>query len=167
MRYPFSALVGQDQLKLALLLNAVDPGIGGVLVSGEKGTAKSTAARALGDLLPAIQVREGCPVNSAPDDPIPEWLLSTSEPDRTTGREIERPVPFVELPLGATEDRVVGTLDFADSGFIRLGRARELARVLRSEYLPLEDLTADSLTLVIQERRRSAAPAFEIGMTNR
>jgi len=127
MRYPFSALVGQDQLKLALLLNAVDPEIGGVLVSGEKGTAKSTAARALVDLLPAIQVREGCPVNSAPDDPV----LDT------------------------------------DSGFIRLGRARELARVLGSEYLPLEDLTADSLTLVIQERRRSAAPAFEIGMTDR
>ncbi len=167
MRYPFSALVGQDQLKLALLLNAVAPEIGGVLVSGEKGTAKSTAARALVDLLPAIPVREGCPVNSAPDDPISEWLLSTSEPDRTTGREIERPVPFVELPLGATEDRVVGTLDFADSGFIRLGRARELARALRSEYLPLEDLTAGSLPLVIQERRRSAAPAFEIGMTDR
>jgi len=126
MRYPFSALVGQDQLQLALLLNAVDPEIGGVLVSGEKGTAKSTAARALGDLLPAIQVREGS-VNSAPDDPV---------------------------------------LDI-DSGFIRLGRARELARALRSEYLPLEDLTADSLTLVIQERRRSAAPAFEIGMTDR
>ena len=127
MRYPFSALVGQDQLQLALLLNAVDPEIGGVLVSGEKGTAKSTAARALVDLLPAIQVREGCPVNSAADDPV----LDT------------------------------------DSGFIRLGRARELARALRSEYLPLEDLTADSLTLVIQERRRSAAPAFEIGMTDR
>src|SRR5208283_2034083 len=167
MRYPFSALVGQDQLKLALLLNAVDPEIGGVLVSGEKGTAKSTAARALVDLLPAIPVREGCPVNSAPHDPISEWLLSTSEPDRTTGREIERPVPFVELPLGANEDRVVGTLDFADSGFIRLGRARELARALRSEYLPLEDLTAGLLPLVIQERRRSAALAFEIGMTDR
>ncbi len=125
MRYPFSALVGQDQLKLALLLNAVDPEIGGVLVSGEKGTAKSTAARALVDLLPAIPVREGCPVNSAADDPV----LDT------------------------------------DSGFIRLGR--ELARALRSEYLPLEDLTAGSLPLVIQERRRSAAPAFEIGMTDR
>ena len=91
MRYPFSALVGQDQLKLALLLNAVAPEIGGVLVSGEKGTAKSTAARALVDLLPAIHVREGCPVNSAADDPIPEWLLSTSEPDRTTGARSSGP----------------------------------------------------------------------------
>ena len=158
MRYPFSALVGQDQLKLALLLNAVDPEIGGVLVSGEKGTAKSTAARALVDLLPAIQVREGCPVNSAPDDPIPEWLLSTSEPDRTTGREIERPVPFVELPLGATEDRVVGTLDFERA--LREGRRAFRPGLLAAAnrgilYVDEVNLLADHLVDVLLDAAAS------------
>ena len=158
MRYPFSALVGQDQLKLALLLNAVDPEIGGVLVSGEKGTAKSTAARALVDLLPAIHVREGCPVNSAPDDPIPEWLLSTSEPDRTTGREIERPVPFVELPLGATEDRVVGTLDFERA--LREGRRAFRPGLLAAAnrgilYVDEVNLLADHLVDVLLDAAAS------------
>ncbi len=142
MRYPFAALVGQEQLKLALLLNAVDPSIGGVLICGEKGTAKTTAARGLSDLLPPIQVREGCRCNSGPDDPPPVWDADGLEPTQilpsplagegpgVRGSEfsdrlladggqtcapvpfVELPVPFVELPLGATEDRVVGTLDF-------------------------------------------------------
>jgi Mg-chelatase subunit ChlI len=96
--YPFSALVGQDEMKRALLLCAVDPTLGGVLLSGEKGTAKSTAARALAALLPPM-IDAPRPV---PDSPLP----AGSAP----GPGI-RPTPFVELPLGATEDRVLGSLD--------------------------------------------------------
>ncbi|HUG71023.1 MAG TPA: magnesium chelatase subunit D family protein [Pirellulaceae bacterium] len=112
MRYPFTALVGQEQLKTALVLNAIDPGLGGVLICGEKGTAKSTAARALADLLPPLQVRKDCPYHSGPDDPLP----FANDPDATATDEAPRAiteiaVPFVELPLGATEDRVVGAID--------------------------------------------------------
>ena len=109
MIYPFAALVGQESLKTALLLNAVDPGIGGVLISGEKGTAKSTAARALAALLPAQRVVAGCPFRCDPESPDPTCTHC--------GGLVERPaadvrVPFVDLPLGATEDRVLGSLDF-------------------------------------------------------
>src|ERR1700679_1987078 len=109
MIYPFAALVGQESLKTALLLNAVDPGIGGVLISGEKGTAKSTAARALAALLPDQRVVAGCPFRCDPGSPNPACTHC--------GELVERPetdvhVPFVDLPLGATEDRVLGSLDF-------------------------------------------------------
>ncbi|HEX5269603.1 MAG TPA: magnesium chelatase subunit D family protein, partial [Gemmataceae bacterium] len=109
MEYPFSALVGQEPLKTALLLNAVYPGIGGVLVRGEKGTAKSTAARALRALLPPLHVVEGCPSRCDPDSPWPECPHCGPLAER---RPAEAPVPFIDLPLGATEDRVLGTLDF-------------------------------------------------------
>ncbi len=72
MTYPFAALVGQESLKTALLLNAIDPGIGGVLISGEKGTAKSTAARALAEIMPAQQVVAGCPFRCDPGTPNPK-----------------------------------------------------------------------------------------------
>ncbi len=110
--YPFTALVGQEPMKLALLLNAVNPRLGGVLIRGEKGTAKSTAVRALASLLPAIAVVEGCPYGCNPDDPT---ALCDDCAERQSGGETlprqERRVPMVELPVGATEDRVVGTLD--------------------------------------------------------
>lgn len=109
MDYPFTALVGQEPLKTALLLNAVYPAIGGVLVRGEKGTAKSTAARALRLLLPALRVVEGCPFRCDPDAP---WLECPHCATATERRPVEMPAPFVDLPLGATEDRVLGTLDF-------------------------------------------------------
>jgi magnesium chelatase subunit D len=109
VEYPFAALVGQEQLKTALLLNAVSPGIGGVLIRGEKGTAKSTAARSLATLLPPLRVVEGCPFHCDPAAPWPECPHCTVAADR---RAITTPVPFVDLPLGATEDRVLGTLDF-------------------------------------------------------
>jgi magnesium chelatase subunit D len=109
MKLPFSALVGQEPLKTALLLNAIDPAIGGVLIRGEKGTAKSTAARSLAALLPPLRVVAGCPYRCAPDAPWPECPHCATATDR---RDAEMPVPFVELPLGATEDRVLGTLDF-------------------------------------------------------
>jgi magnesium chelatase subunit D len=106
--YPFSALVGQGELALALLLNAVSPAVGGVLVRGEKGTAKSTAVRGLARLLPAVQVVDGCPFNcdpAAPDRDCP----AGPHPEGAPG--VHRPAPLVELPVGASTDRVAGSLD--------------------------------------------------------
>lgn len=103
--FPFSAIVGQDDMKLALLLTAVDPGIGGVLVFGDRGTGKSTAVRALAALLPPIEAVEGCPVNAARPDQSPDWAQGV------TGRIIRKPTPVVDLPLGVSEDRVIGALD--------------------------------------------------------
>jgi magnesium chelatase subunit D len=107
--YPFAALVGQEPLKTALLLNAVYPSIGGVLVRGEKGTAKSTAARALRAILPSLRLVDGCPLRCDPDEPWSDCPHCGATAER---RAVEAPVPFVDLPLGATEDRVLGTLDF-------------------------------------------------------
>ena len=106
--YPFSAIVGQEDLKLALLINAVSPEVGGVLVRGEKGTAKSTAVRALARLLPPIRVVAGCPFSCDPDSPNPECPAGPHPVD--TPAE-ERPVRLVELPVGASTDRLAGTLD--------------------------------------------------------
>ncbi len=103
--FPFSAIVGQDEMKRAMILTAIDPGIGGVLVFGDRGTGKSTAVRGLAALLPPINAIAGCPVNSADEGSIPDWALVT---DR---RLVEKPTPVIDLPLGATEDRVVGALD--------------------------------------------------------
>jgi magnesium chelatase subunit D len=106
--YPFSAIVGQEDLKLALLLNAVSPEVGGILVRGEKGTAKSTAVRALAKLLPPIRVVSGCPYSCDPDAPNPECPAGP----HTEGALAEaRPVRLVELPVGASTDRLAGTLD--------------------------------------------------------
>jgi magnesium chelatase subunit D len=96
-------------MKTALLLNAVYPAIGGVLIRGEKGTAKSTAARALRALLPPLHVIDGCPFHCDPDTPWPDCPHCGALTER---RVIEAAVPFIDLPLGATEDRVLGTLDF-------------------------------------------------------
>ena len=106
--YPFSALVGADELGLALLLNAVSPAIGGVLVRGEKGTAKSTAVRGLATLLPDVRVVAGCRFACDPDAPDPACPDGPHGPDRAA--EV-RPARLVELPVGASEDRVAGSLD--------------------------------------------------------
>src|ERR687895_140994 len=106
--YPFSAIVGQEDLKLALLLNAVSPEVGGVLVRGEKGTAKSTAVRALAKLLPRIRVVAGCPYSCDPGAPNPECPAGPHPPDAPAET---RPVRLVELPVGASTDRLAGTLD--------------------------------------------------------
>ncbi|MEQ5871653.1 magnesium chelatase ATPase subunit I [Sagittula sp. NFXS13] len=103
--FPFSAIVGQDQMKTAMILTAIDPGLGGVLVFGDRGTGKSTAVRALAALLPPITVVQGCPVNSEAPQDCPAWANVT---DHTM---TERPTPVVDLPLGVTEDRVTGALD--------------------------------------------------------
>src|SRR5712692_9353066 len=102
--FPFSAIVGQDRLKRALLLGVIQPSLGGVLVRGTKGVAKSTAVRALASLLPPIETVAGCPFQRWPGEIIPDWPLPAG------AAIIRRPVPLVELPLGATEDRVLGTL---------------------------------------------------------
>lgn len=106
--YPFVAIVGQEQLKRALLLCAVDPSMGGVLIRGDKGTAKSTAARGLAEVLPPIARTAGCGFNCAPDAPLAE-CPTCQDPDTLAEAA---PVPFINLPLGATEDRVLGSLDF-------------------------------------------------------
>jgi hypothetical protein len=103
--FPFSAIVGQEAMKQAMILTAVDPAIGGVLVFGDRGTGKSTAVRALAALLPEIEAVEGCPVNSATPAHVPDWAQGA------TDRIISKPTPVVDLPLGVTEDRVVGALD--------------------------------------------------------
>lgn len=107
--FPFTAIVGQDELKLALQLCVIDPSIGGVMVMGHRGTGKSTAVRALAALLPPQPVVKGCPYNCNPKSPSPECPHCST---RTGKRErLIQPVPVVDLPLGATEDRVVGSLD--------------------------------------------------------
>ncbi|MBT2443366.1 putative cobaltochelatase [Streptomyces sp. ISL-36] len=106
-RYPFTAVVGMDDLRLALLLNAVSPAVGGVLVRGEKGTAKSTAVRALADLLPEVPVVAGCRFSCDPASPDPGCPDGPHE----AASAAARPARMVELPVGASEDRLVGALD--------------------------------------------------------
>ena len=110
--FPFTAIVGQEQMKLALLLNVIDPKIGGVMVMGDRGTGKSTTVRALVDLLPLISVVKNDPFNSDPNDP--ELMSDEVREMRRNNQEFETTnmrIPMVDLPLGATEDRVCGTID--------------------------------------------------------
>lgn len=109
--FPFSAIVEQDEMKLALLVTTVDPGIGGVLVFGERGTGKSTAVRGLANLLPPMRVVADCRYGCDPD--AEKALCEECRARRHDGRLKSRsaPVPVVDLPLGASEDRVVGALD--------------------------------------------------------
>jgi Mg-chelatase subunit ChlI len=110
--YPFTAIVGQEPMKRALILTAVDPRIGGVLIRGERGTAKSTAARALAALLPSVEGIAGCRFGCDPASPA-SWCTECQE-RAASGKNLpstSRPTPFVNLPVSATEDRVVGTLD--------------------------------------------------------
>ena len=149
--FPFSAIVGQEAMKQAMVLTAIDPGIGGVLVFGDRGTGKSTAVRALAALLPEISAVEGCPVNSARVEDVPAWANAVS------GRISKRPTPVIDLPLGATEDRVVGALDI-ERALTRGEKAFEpglLARANRGylyidEVNLLEDHIVDLLLDVAQ-----------------
>jgi magnesium chelatase subunit I len=149
--FPFSAIVGQEEMKQAMILTAIDPGIGGVLVFGDRGTGKSTAVRALAALLPPIDAVAGCPVNSARPEDVPDWA---AVPDR---RVVSRPTPVVDLPLGVTEDRVTGALDI-ERALTRGEKAFEpglLARANRGylyidEVNLLEDHIVDLLLDVAQ-----------------
>lgn len=110
--FPFTAIVGQEEMKLSLLLNVIDPKIGGVMVMGDRGTGKSTTVRALVDLLPEIDVVENDPFNSDPQDPE---LMSEEIRQKVRNKEsltiTKKKINMVDLPLGATEDRVCGTID--------------------------------------------------------
>ena len=111
--FPFAAIVGQDQLKLALMLCAVNPLLGGVLIRGDKGTAKSTAARGLVQLLPPLARVAGCPFNCLPGAALDLCPVCAALPDAALEPvAMLSAVPFINLPLGATEDRVLGSLDF-------------------------------------------------------
>ena len=110
--FPFTAIIGQEQMKLALILNVIDPRIGGVMIMGDRGTGKSTTIRAVADLLPAIQVAKDDPFNSSTTDF--ELMSEDIRKDVENQKEIEttfKKVPMIDLPLGATEDRVCGTID--------------------------------------------------------
>jgi len=110
--FPFTAIVGQEEMKLALLLNVIDPRIGGVMIMGDRGTGKSTTIRALADLLPEIDVVAGDPYNSSPTDPDLQSLEVRARAEQGEVLPIvPRQVPMVDLPLGATEDRLCGTID--------------------------------------------------------
>jgi magnesium chelatase subunit I len=110
--FPFTAIVGQDEMKLALILNVIDPRIGGVMIMGDRGTGKSTTIRAVADLLPEIKVVAGDSFNSSPDDF--ELMSDTVKSAILNNEELLtdfKKVPMIDLPLGATEDRVCGTID--------------------------------------------------------
>jgi Mg-chelatase subunit ChlI len=127
--FPFSAIVGQDTMKTGLILNAISPRIGGVLIRGERGTAKSTAARALAALLPAIEVVADCAYHC---DPLrPERMCDDCLERVSRGERLpieQRRTRFVDLPVSATEDRVVGTLDIEVA--LKTGRKKFEAGVL-------------------------------------
>ncbi|MEE3014351.1 MAG: putative cobaltochelatase [Chloroflexota bacterium] len=112
-RFPFTAIVSQTAMKRALLLNAVNPKIGGVLVRGKKGTAKSTAVRSLAALLPEVTVVQGCPYNCSPEDR--QGLCNRCEPGDNDAQTVVRQIPIIDLPVGATEDRLVGSLDIEEA----------------------------------------------------
>ncbi len=112
--YPFAAIVGQEEMKRSLLLNVVDPRIGGVMIMGHRGTGKSTIVRALADLLPPIKVVQGCFYGCDPDPARRGALCRDCREKVSAGKGLTAqvgPVPVVDLPLGATEDRVCGTID--------------------------------------------------------
>ena len=114
--FPFAAIVGQDEMILAIQVVAIDPSVGGVLVLGDRGTGKSTAVRALADLLPPIQVVKGCPYKCDPNNPAQSCAACSAQANPPGGKAHKLPaesraVSVVDLPLGATEDRIVGALD--------------------------------------------------------
>ncbi|MCX5885827.1 MAG: ATP-binding protein [Proteobacteria bacterium] len=112
INYPFTAIVGQEKMKLALLLNAINPQIGGVLIRGERGSGKTIAVRALSDILPEIEVAAGCRFSCDPSDISKMCVLCREKYEKAGKLPVQkRKMRVVELPIGTTEDRVVGTLN--------------------------------------------------------
>ena len=110
--FPFTAIIGQEEMKLALILNVIDPRIGGVMIMGDRGTGKSTTIRAVADLLPAIKVVADDPFNSSLDDfELMSETVKTAVENNEELKADYKKVPMVDLPLGATEDRVCGNID--------------------------------------------------------
>lgn len=128
--YPFAAIVGQDEMKRALMLATVDRKIGGVMIMGHRGTGKSTSVRALASMLPRIAVVEGCPFHC--DPAAPAGLCDECAPGATP-RTATIDVPVVDLPLGATEDRVAGTIDI-EYALIHGGRRFEPGLLARANH---------------------------------
>ena len=160
--YPFSAIVKQENMKLALLLNAVAPAIGGVLIRGEKGTAKSTAARALARLLPEVAVRKGCSFACDPARPA-EWCAACRA-NSEGSFIVYRRARLVTLPLNATEDMLAGGLDFSATmaGGTRTFQAGVLARSHRGIlYIDEVNLLDDHLVDLILDVAESGVNVVE------
>jgi magnesium chelatase subunit D len=126
--FPFAAIIGQKPMKLSLLLNAVNPAIGGVLIRGEKGTAKSTAVRGLAKLLPALRVVAGCPFQCEPENGRQCAACAKKTANNEAPESHEISAPIVDLPLGATEDMVLGAIDFEAA--VRAGASRFMPGLL-------------------------------------
>ncbi|MGO0123103.1 putative cobaltochelatase [Desulfothermobacter acidiphilus] len=164
--FPFTALIGQDKMRLALLLVGVNPRLGGVLIRGEKGTAKSTAVRGLAALLPEIEVVDGCPCNCDPFQPREE-LCPFCQERLARGEKlvpVRRKVPLVELPVSATEDRVVGSLDWEHA--LQEGERRFAPGLLAQAnrgiiYVDEVNLLDDHLVDVILDAAASGINAVE------
>ena len=163
--FPFSAIVGQDKLKTGLLLNAIDPAIGGVLISGHKGTGKSTAVRSLVNVLPQIEVVLDCPYNCSPED-IDQFCSSCAEAYRAGQplKSAKRPMPLIELPLSATEDRVIGTLHIEQ--VLKTGRRRFEPGLLASAnrgilYVDEVNLLDDHLVDILLDSAASGVNKIE------
>jgi magnesium chelatase subunit I len=159
--FPFSAIVAQERMKQALLIAAIDPSVGGVLVFGDRGTGKSTAIRALAALLPEIEVRAGCPCNCDPKSGRDACLDACRDRPETIARA---PVPMVDLPLGATEDRIVGALDL-ERALTTGGKAFEpglLARANRGFlYIDEVNLLEDHLVDLLLDAAASGENVVE------
>ncbi len=160
--FPFAAIVGQEKLKRALILNAVNPAIGGVLIRGERGTAKSTAVRALAALLPEIDVVKGCPYSCDPDQPRDFCDECRNNAHRI--QAVRRRIRVITLPLNATEDRVAGGIDFnlAVKQGIRVLQPGLLARAHRGIlYVDEVNLLDDHIVDIILDASASGRNTIE------
>lgn len=165
VNFPFVRIAGQEDLKLALILSLIDPRIGGVLIMGERGTGKSTTVRALVDLLPDIEAVKGDPFNSSADDP--EYMSPYVKEALQKGESVETQqigIPMVELPLGATEDRICGTIDIekALTEGIKAYEPGLLAKANRGIlYVDEVNLLDDSLVDVVLDSAASGVNTVE------
>ncbi|CAN5720569.1 putative cobaltochelatase [soil metagenome] len=160
--FPFSAIVGQEQLKQALLACAINPSIGGLLVRGDKGSAKSTAVRALANVQPMLYKNVGCSYNCLPDQPAASCKVC-SNPSFAIDVQ-PYPVPFVNLPLGTTEDRVIGALDFEEA--LKQGKRAIQPGLLASAhrgilYIDEVNLLADHLVDILLDVACSGVNSIE------